>query len=186
MIAEVGGEYVGPTQDRVLALAKAVGVGIFPTYNEGDNVLVLNGQRSRYPATPGLSPRSRLPEAIHEVDPAQPDGRGGPGRRALEGAQGRGVGQDAAVGRGATRTSATPGARAAVRRRDRGALGRRVRASSRCSTALAYTAAAGNEKNKGDFTLLVATPGGAQESRFVGGSQRVPILVAKKLGRRSC
>ena len=47
VIAEVGGEYIGPTQDRVLALAKAVGVDIFPTYNEGDNVLVLNGQRSR-------------------------------------------------------------------------------------------------------------------------------------------
>ena len=29
VIAEVGGQYVGPTQDRVLALAKAVGVDIF-------------------------------------------------------------------------------------------------------------------------------------------------------------
>ena len=29
VIAEVGGQYVGPTQDRLLALAKAVGVDIF-------------------------------------------------------------------------------------------------------------------------------------------------------------
>ena len=43
VIAEIGGEYIGPTQDRVLALAKSVGVGTFKTYNEGDNVLVLNG-----------------------------------------------------------------------------------------------------------------------------------------------
>ena len=47
---------------------------------------------------------------------------------------------------------------------------------------LAYTAAAGNEKTPGNFALLVATPDGAQESRFVGGSQRIPLLVAKKLG----
>jgi len=47
---------------------------------------------------------------------------------------------------------------------------------------LAYTAAAGNEKNPGNFALLVATPDGAQESRFVGGSQRIPLLVARRLG----
>ena len=64
MIAEIGGEYIGPTQDRVLALAKSVGVGTFKTYNEGDNVLVLNGARSRYPATPGLSPDPDFQEAI--------------------------------------------------------------------------------------------------------------------------
>jgi len=31
-ITEVGGEYVGPTQDRIKALADAVGVKRFPTY----------------------------------------------------------------------------------------------------------------------------------------------------------
>ena len=64
VIAELGGEYVGPTQDRVLALAKAMGVGTFKTYNDGDNVLYLNGARSRYPATPGLSPDPDFQEAI--------------------------------------------------------------------------------------------------------------------------
>ncbi len=58
------------------------------------------------------------------------------------------------------------------------------RAKSPSSTTLPYTAAAGNPETPGNFTLLVATPGGAQESRFVGGSQRVPILVAKRLGRQ--
>src|SRR5256714_10295094 len=55
VISEVGGEYVGPTQDRIQALAHAVGVGTFKTYNEGDDVLVLGGRRSTYAATPGLS-----------------------------------------------------------------------------------------------------------------------------------
>src|SRR3954464_5775102 len=38
VITEVGGQYVGPTQDRVLALARSMGIGTFPTYNEGNNV----------------------------------------------------------------------------------------------------------------------------------------------------
>src|SRR5690349_10640335 len=32
-IAEVGGQFVGPTQDRILALAKAVGAKTFDVYN---------------------------------------------------------------------------------------------------------------------------------------------------------
>ena len=50
-ITEVGGEYIGPTQDRIAALAKAVGVDTFKTYNDGSNQLLLDGKISRYPAT---------------------------------------------------------------------------------------------------------------------------------------
>ena len=45
-----------------------------------------------------------------------------------------------------------------------------------------YTAQAGNEKKKGSFIRLISTGGGAQESRFVGGSQIVSEKVAKALG----
>src|SRR3954471_20152961 len=31
-VSELGGQYVGPTQDHILALGKAVGVGTFKTY----------------------------------------------------------------------------------------------------------------------------------------------------------
>src|SRR5437764_8129562 len=37
-IAELGGMFTGPTQDRVQALAKAMGVDTYPTYNTGKNV----------------------------------------------------------------------------------------------------------------------------------------------------
>ena len=53
-ITEIGGEYVGPTQDRIKALADAVGVKRFPTYNSGSNVLIVEGQRSLYDAVPGI------------------------------------------------------------------------------------------------------------------------------------
>src|SRR5262245_7973610 len=44
-ITELGGEFVGPTQDRILALARVVGVKTFPTYNTGSNVLIAGGVR---------------------------------------------------------------------------------------------------------------------------------------------
>jgi monoamine oxidase len=37
-----------PTQDRLLGLAKELGVPTFPTYNTGDNVFLRDGARSRY------------------------------------------------------------------------------------------------------------------------------------------
>jgi monoamine oxidase len=47
-----------------------------------------------------------------------------------------------------------------------------------------YVAAAGNEQNPGNLERLINTPGGAQEKRFVGGSQLIPLRVAKRLGGR--
>lgn len=49
---------------------------------------------------------------------------------------------------------------------------------------LFYIAAAGNESNPGTLERLTETAGGAQESRFVGGSQRVPVKLAATLGDR--
>ncbi len=49
---------------------------------------------------------------------------------------------------------------------------------------LTYIRGAGNEKTGGSLNRLINTAGGAQESRFVGGSQRVSLELAKALGRR--
>ena len=49
---------------------------------------------------------------------------------------------------------------------------------------LQYSAAAGNAKNPGSFLRLITTGGGAQESRFVGGSQLISEKVADPLGKR--
>ena len=49
---------------------------------------------------------------------------------------------------------------------------------------LFYIAAAGNEQTPGSFNRLINTADGAQDSRFVGGSQRVSIEAARRLGGR--
>src|SRR5215203_3647073 len=53
-VVEVGGQWIGPTQDRVLARARAVGVRTFKTYNEGQTLLSWDGQRTPFPASSPL------------------------------------------------------------------------------------------------------------------------------------
>ncbi|MEO6886351.1 MAG: FAD-dependent oxidoreductase, partial [Jatrophihabitantaceae bacterium] len=49
---------------------------------------------------------------------------------------------------------------------------------------LAYVASAGNAKNAGTFERLINVRGGAQQTRFVGGSQLIANRVAAALGSR--
>ena len=47
-ISERGGAFIGPTQTHIAALAKAMRVDTFPTYDEGDNVYIAEGSRTTY------------------------------------------------------------------------------------------------------------------------------------------
>lgn len=49
-VVEVGAEFIGPTQDAVIALAKELGLELFKTYNDGNNVLWENGKRKTFKA----------------------------------------------------------------------------------------------------------------------------------------
>ncbi|HZN13041.1 MAG TPA: FAD-dependent oxidoreductase [Acidimicrobiales bacterium] len=45
---DVGGQWAGPTQDRILALAKSLGVRHFDSYHKGATTLVWKGERSTF------------------------------------------------------------------------------------------------------------------------------------------
>ena len=47
-LVEYGGQWVGPTQDRVLALIDELGLATFPQFTDGDNVQVSGGTQLRY------------------------------------------------------------------------------------------------------------------------------------------
>ncbi|MEZ4384585.1 MAG: FAD-dependent oxidoreductase [Nannocystaceae bacterium] len=51
---DLGGQWLGPTQDRALALAEELGVAIFPQYIDGQKILEFEGERRTYR---GLLPR---------------------------------------------------------------------------------------------------------------------------------
>jgi monoamine oxidase len=56
-IVEMGGQWAGPTQDKLLGLAADLQIATFPTYDAGKKVLHFNGKRGTYSGTiPRISP----------------------------------------------------------------------------------------------------------------------------------
>jgi monoamine oxidase len=178
-IAEVGGEFVGPTQDRILALARAVKVPTFDVYNDGQSVFAVRNTRSLYPASVGIPNDPDVLSLLNILT--------GVDRLAAEAG------------------ALTPWKHRNARRYDAMTLADYLKPFNLTPTAnavadaifeaiwgadaeqlsflyvLQYVAAAGNAKTPGAFIRLIATPGGAQESRLVGGSVVVAQKVAKQL-----
>jgi monoamine oxidase len=181
-ISEVGGEFVGPTQDRILALARAVGVPTFKVYNEGSNVQIAAGQRSLYPAATGIPDDPEMQHALgallsldalaRDVGVAapwkHPKARQYDGQTLAQWLAPKGI---TAKGMALVDASCQ-----AVWGADAGDLS--------LLYVLLYTAAAGNRPAAGSMLRLLSTPGGAQEQRLVGGSVVVAEKVAAKLGSR--
>jgi monoamine oxidase len=182
VVTELGAEYVGPTQDRILALAAAVGVDTFKTYNEGSSVLLLNGQRSLYPAATGVSDDPDFQAALAALPVADqmaaevPVASPWKAPRAEEWDK-----QTFAQFR--DQNIATANGRAIFDQAVAGIWGADPREMS-LLYALFYIAGAGDPSTPGSLARLITTGGGAQDSRFVGGSQRVAIEVARRLCRR--
>jgi monoamine oxidase len=179
-ITEIGGEYVGPTQDRIKALADAVGIKRFPTYNEGSNVLIVEGQRSLYDAVPGIPGDPDVLKAFGEllaVDAlAKEVGVKAPWRAKRAAEFDRMTMAD-----WINKNVSTPKGRSVANVAAEAIWGAEPNEMS-LLYALTYIAAAGNSKTPGTILKLITTGGGAQEERFAGGSQEVAIQVAKRLG----
>jgi monoamine oxidase len=181
-ISELGGEYIGPTQDRILALARSVGVSTFATYNDGLDVLYAGGQRSTYAANPGLPNDPDVQQAVSVIPHLDQMAAEVPvdapwkARRAAE--------WDATTLE-AFKLANIPSVkgRAIFDAATRAIWGAEASELSLLYV-LFYIAAAGNASTKGSFFRLIGVAGGAQESRFVGGSQRVAQEVARRLGSR--
>jgi monoamine oxidase len=181
-IAEVGGEFVGPTQDRILALAKAVGVGTFPVYNEGSNVLVSGGQRTFYPAATGLPDDPELQQALGVL--LRLDGLAKEVGVAAPWKHRKARAYDAqTLAQWLAPQGLTAKGNAIVDAICESIWGADPNELSMLYV-LMYIAAAGNASTPGSFVKLISTAGGAQERRVVGGSVVVAEKVAAKLGAR--
>lgn len=173
-IVEMGGEYAGPTQDRVYALAADLGVTTFPTYDTGRKVLHFNGKRATYTGgIPRISPlvladigraQARL-EALARKVPAEAPWTAA-GAEQLDGQTFQSWMRRNALGKGA-RTLLALGVEAvfAAEPGDISLL-----------HMLFYVHAAGS------FQRLIDTTGGAQQDRFTGGSALLAERLAARLG----
>jgi monoamine oxidase len=173
-VVEVGGQWIGPTQDRLAALATELGVETFPTYSRGHNLIEYGGSLRRYK---GTIPRIN-PVVLLDVERAQ--------RRLNQLA--RSVPLDAPWD--------TPNA-AKLDGQTLATWMRRNLATKPGRMLLELGVEAVWAAQPEDFSLLHAlfyihsagslerlfdTEGGAQQDRFVGGSQLVPIRMAEELG----
>ncbi len=185
-ISERGGTFVGPTQDHVQALARELGVRTFPTYDTGENVYVSDGKRSTYSDTgiAGTAPPDPLvlPDLAVLIPELDQMSRSVPVDAPWSAA-------NAAAWDGQTLEtwidshSVTPQFRALVAVATRAIFGAEPRELSLLFV-LFYIASSGDETHPGTFERNFDTRGGAQQSRFVGGSQVIALKLADELGHR--
>jgi monoamine oxidase len=182
VIAEAGGEYIGPTQNHIAALAKQMGVKTFKTYNAGEDIQYLRGQASRYPAS-GLPTDPDVQQAIivgitqlNAMAREVPVGSPWKSKRAAE--------WDAMTFQDWIDANVTTEVGRNVLLSAANAIWGADPAQMSLLYVVGYIAASGDEKTPGSLIPLVSTGGGAQDSRFVGGSQLVSQKVAAKLGSR--
>lgn len=180
-VIESGGAFVGPTQGHILRLAKDLGVRTFMEYVDGNSVYISSATgRQEYQGTVPPDP-TILPDAANLL--TQID------QYAAE------IPVDA------------PWTHERAAEWDAQTLGEWIRANAanaegvenliRCWTqpgfgadpselsflyVLWYVACSGNERHVGTFARNSETTNAAQERRFVGGSQLVPLRLAQRLG----
>ena len=163
-VVEVGGQWIGPTQDRIAALARELGVETFPTHVAGQSIFEWRGQLRRYR---GKIPRID-PFVLVDIQQACAGSTGRP-RRPAGGAL-DGTGRAGSTGRppppGSGATCHTRGGRDLMQ------LGvEAVWAAEPEDVSLLHLLF--YVHSAGPLELLTETEGGAQQDRFVGGSQLV-------------
>lgn len=185
-IVEVGGQWIGPTQDRIAALAKELGVGTFKTYNEGNNVYYRNGTLTPYSSTgplgavppdpSGVADAFSAIQKMNEMAATVPVDEPWRAERAAEW-----DGQTYESWK--LDNTTTDSGRFLLDVGIEAVFSAEPRDIS-LLWVLFYIASARNEQTAPDFNRLINTGDGAQDSRFVGGSQLVVIGAARALGKR--
>ena len=175
-VVEVGGQWIGPTQHRLAALARELEVDTFPTYSAGENLIEFEGELRRYTGTVPTISRPVLldvAQAQWKIDrlakrvPVEAPWNA-PRAKALDGQtvrswMGRNVYTKA--GRALIELAIEP-----------------VWAAEPEDVSMLHTLFYVN--SAGGFDALLDTEGGAQQDRFVGGSQLVALRLAERLGDR--
>jgi monoamine oxidase len=178
-VIESGGAFVGPTQDHILALAADLGVQTFKEYAQGDNVYISGSTTMRYTGTVPPDP-TILPDAAKlqlQLDTLSKQVPVDAPWTAANAAEWDAKSLDNWIKEN-TVNPATANLLLSYLQPDVGADPREIS----LLFMLWYIATAGNETNPGTFERSSGTSGGAQDSRFVGGSQLIPLRLAGQLG----
>ncbi|MDP3889779.1 flavin monoamine oxidase family protein [Nocardioides sp.] len=177
---ELGGQWIGPTQDRMYALVEELGLELFRTHNDDGQLLVdLRGRRSRMSSHRGAMPRlgpfaladlaqglARFNRLAAHTDLAQPWET--PHARVLDGQT---------FETWIRRTLRTPTGRAYFR-----IVCEAVFSADASDLSLLHALYYSHSGT--DLETLVSVDRGAQQDRIVGGSIRIAETMAARLGDR--
>jgi monoamine oxidase len=173
-VVEIGAQWVGPTQDRVLALVRELGLETFPTHAAGKNIFERGGQLGHYS---GTIPRTN-PVGLAEV----------------------GIAIRRLNAMAATVPPEAPWLAPKAERWDSETFATWMRRNVRTEVArdilrLAIIGVWAVEprdlsllhvlfyiRSAGSLEILTDTEGGAQQDRIVGGSQLIALRMAEQLG----
>ena len=173
-----GGQWIGPGMTKILELAREVGVATFPTYGDGNSILVYNGSRNVYGADDPNSLGIPVPEAdlrdfmgaVMEIDKLSGEV---PPEAPWEAPRAREFDYQT-VESWMEQNLATDGAKFALRSVVAGYF-----AAEACDLSflhlLFYVAAAGGVEALEESSLVW---------RFDGGAQEIPNRLAQRLGER--
>ena len=176
VVLEAGAQWIGPTQDRVQALAGELGVRTYPAYDHGSPLLELGGARRRmHGLVLPIGPIATI-DLLRAMRRLSRSARSIPIGRPWQAEDARAM--DAATFADWMDTHlATREARALVI-----AGFRLVFADEPERVSLLHVAH--HVRFAGGVRRLVAATGGAHEARFVGGSGQLPLRLAEELGGR--
>ena len=174
-VVEIGGQWVGPGQDRILARARALGIRTFKTYTNGAQILDFQGHQTHFTGlipplpSPDAADFSQLLGKLIGLQSTVPTNR--PWTAANAGAL-----DSQTLDTWKLANSSTPARGSCLTSRPR-RCSPPSRVTCRCCTpSSTCTPGTGSSTS-------TSTAGGAQDSRFHGGSQLVSIRMAQRLGR---
>jgi monoamine oxidase len=174
-VVEIGGQWVGPTQDRVVKLIEDLGLRTFKTFVGGENVYYRSGTLQRYSGNiPPANPVTLVEvanilaalDSMAEEVPLDAPWRASSAREW----------DSQTVETWKAAHASQPETRDLLDLAIASVFAAEPRDLSLLHV-LFYTHAAGSFEN------LINTAGGAQDSRVVGGSQEIAIRLARRLGR---
>ncbi|KAF1922583.1 amine oxidase [Didymella exigua CBS 183.55] len=180
-VTEVGAEFVGPTQDKVLGMISDLGLQTFQTYSQGRSVLWRNDTRHLFTPDPELggaplvhpsslvqitNAQAQLDEWAAELNTSAPWIH--PQAEKWDSQT-----FDAFISQNANHSDARFMLTTACK-----AIFAAEPKELSLLYVLAYVAAAGNESTTGTLSRLIATKDGAQESRVIGGTGLIPQRLA--------
>lgn len=173
-VVEVGGQWIGPTQDRMAALARAMGVDTFASHTEGQNLNEWRGRLRHHRGTiPPIGPAvladmGQAMARLNRMARSVPLDRPWAAPKAAR--------WDAtSVRTWMERSMATRGGKEALALAIQSVWAAEPEDFSLLHL-LFYT------HSGGSLEMLFDTEGGAQDSRFAGGSQLVAQRLAERLG----